>query len=444
MLKTNSQPLTGINFTKNDIKKRLRKMNIQFDEVIPAKNYYVKLYDNALKDEANIKLIQDDINNDFELVRKKEKRVFLADDEESTEDKSSSEQTTRKITVIHIHHKKNLSIIEEDKRPMITPTIKTNIFPLIYTTTENNKEKKKEMKNVELGRSEFSLSEEKKKETHSSVEDNSKEKRISMGNIMPRDMKEELQCEKKHLYESLLNGKVHSESVKECDTASSLKFTRIPKSPLKLTEPLSEVKSQQKEDKEDDTECIYLSPNISQISINTSQEKSSRLLYYTMLSSGIGLTSIGALCYYMMKRNISMRGIIEKINLKEIAIGVFKEAQELLSRVNLSNGSIIAILGGVVIIGVISYMLYKTEKENRMIRSLYSEIKEELRTAKKTNDGLTEEEIIRRISVKNGLTEEKFKIRFLPKLKTLRKKDLSVEEYESEVDGRRILKWQIM
>ena len=100
MLKTNSQPLPGINFTKNDIKKRLRKMNIQFDEVIPAKDYYVKLYDNALKDEANIKLIQDDINNDIELVRKKEKRVFLDDDEESTEDKSSSNQTTRKITEI--------------------------------------------------------------------------------------------------------------------------------------------------------------------------------------------------------------------------------------------------------------------------------------------------------------------------------------------------------
>ena len=232
-------------------------------------------------------------------------------------------------------------------------------------------------------------------------------------------------------------------SVKECDTASSLKFTRIPKSPLKLTEPLSEVKSQQKEDK-DDSECIYLSPNISQISINTSKEQSNHMLYYTLLSSGIGLTSIGALCYYMMKKNINMKGIIEHINLKEIAIGVIKEAQELLSRVNLSNGSIIAILGGIVIIGVISYMLYKTEKENRMIRSLYSAIKEELKTAKKSNDGLTEEEIIRRMSVKNGLTEEKFKLTFLPKLKTLRKKDLSVEEYESEVDGRRILKWQIM
>ena len=442
MLKTNSQPLPGINFTKNDIKKRLRKMNIRFDEVIPAKDYYVKLYDNALKDEANIKLIQDDINNDIELVRKKEKRVFLDDDEESTEDKSSSNQTTRKITVIHIHHKKNLSTIEEEKRPMITPTIKMNIFPLIYTTTENNKEKKKEIRNAELGRSEFSLSEEKKKEAHCVV-DTSKGKRFSMGNIMPRDMKEELQCEKKHLYESLLNGKVHSESVKECDTASSLKFTRIPKSPLKLTEPLSEVKSQQKEDK-DDSECIYLSPNISQISINTSKEQSNHMLYYTLLSSGIGLTSIGALCYYMMKKNINMKGIIEHINLKEIAIGVIKEAQELLSRVNLSNGSIIAILGGIVIIGVISYMLYKTEKENRMIRSLYSAIKEELKTAKKSNDGLTEEEIIRRMSVKNGLTEEKFKLTFLPKLKTLRKKDLSVEEYESEVDGRRILKWQIM
>ena len=439
MQKTTTQPFPGINFTKNDIKKRLRKMNIPFDEVVPIKNYYVKLYDAALKDEAKVKLIQEDINNDFELVRKREKRVFLDDDEDSTEDKSSSYQPTRKITVIHIHQKKKNSIIDVEKRPMITPTIRTNIFPLIYSTSDSNSEKKKEIRNVELGRSEFSLSEEKKKENETV-----KGKRFSMGNIMPKNMKEEFQGEKKNLYESLLNGKVHSESVKECDTASTVKFTRIPKSPLKIVEPLSEVKSQQKEDKEDDTECIHLSPNISQIAINSTQEKSNHFLYYTLLSSGIGLASIGAVCYYIMKKNISLRNILPQINLKEIAMSVIKEAKVLFNRVNISNGSIIVILGGIVIIGVLSYMIYKAGRENRMIQSLYSAVKEELKTAKKDNDGLTEEEIIRRISMKNGLTEEKFKIAFLPKLKTLRKKDLSVEEYESEIDGRRYVKWQIM
>ena len=67
--------LSGENFTKNDLKKRLRKMKVEFNEVIPTKNYFVELYDNSLKNERIASLFEKKVitlTNSLDLFKERD------------------------------------------------------------------------------------------------------------------------------------------------------------------------------------------------------------------------------------------------------------------------------------------------------------------------------------------------------------------------------------
>ena len=56
--------ISGVDFSLKQIKKRLIKMKIPFNPSIRDKTYYINKYNEAIKDENNIKLIKEEINLD--------------------------------------------------------------------------------------------------------------------------------------------------------------------------------------------------------------------------------------------------------------------------------------------------------------------------------------------------------------------------------------------
>ena len=55
--------VNGRNFTKKELQQRLDKMNIAYENDLPQKEYYIQLYNNAMKDESKRKYIINDNDN---------------------------------------------------------------------------------------------------------------------------------------------------------------------------------------------------------------------------------------------------------------------------------------------------------------------------------------------------------------------------------------------
>ena len=52
--------VNGRNFTKKELQQRLDKMNIAYENDLPQKEYYIQLYNNAVRDESKRKFIVND------------------------------------------------------------------------------------------------------------------------------------------------------------------------------------------------------------------------------------------------------------------------------------------------------------------------------------------------------------------------------------------------
>lgn len=99
------------------------------------------------------------------------------------------------------------------------------------------------------------------------------------------------------------------------------------------------------------------------------------------------------------------------------------------------------------IMKTILYFSYKMYKDKQNVNLIFTEIKDKLKCVyqgcnKSFNDGLTEEEIIFEFSRKYNYTEEYFRRNIMPKLRERRKRDATLKEFESFVNGRLRLAWQ--
>jgi hypothetical protein len=89
----------GTNFTKNELKLRLNEMGVEFDINCQKKNYFVELYDEAIKLEENQEKIRSRIikdTQDYNETRQKRLRANL-DESISGEGNSSIISRVEKI-----------------------------------------------------------------------------------------------------------------------------------------------------------------------------------------------------------------------------------------------------------------------------------------------------------------------------------------------------------
>lgn len=108
----------------------------------------------------------------------------------------------------------------------------------------------------------------------------------------------------------------------------------------------------------------------------------------------------------------------------------------------------------VCVIGIIIWFAYSKYKEYKLINEIFSKIKkelEELTEIQEDNEseysnsfehGMTEKEIIKKYSQMYNIEENKFKRKYFPKLKKMRKSDLNLKEYEVLLQGKRQIIWQ--
>lgn len=97
--------VNGRNFTKKELQQRLDKMNIAYENDLPQKEYYIQLYNNAVRDESKRKYIINDGNSangnnkHFKFKRERMLTVKERDDAivkaESIEIIKQQQQTTK-------------------------------------------------------------------------------------------------------------------------------------------------------------------------------------------------------------------------------------------------------------------------------------------------------------------------------------------------------------
>ena len=97
--------VNGRNFTKKELQQRLDKMNIAYENDLPQKEYYIQLYNNAVRDESKRKYIINDGNSangnnkHFKFKRERTLTVKERDDAivkaESIEIIKQQQQTTK-------------------------------------------------------------------------------------------------------------------------------------------------------------------------------------------------------------------------------------------------------------------------------------------------------------------------------------------------------------
>ena len=97
---------------------------------------------------------------------------------------------------------------------------------------------------------------------------------------------------------------------------------------------------------------------------------------------------------------------------------------------------------------------YSKYREYKLINEIFTKIKkelEELTEIQEDNEseysnsfehGMTEKEIIKKYSKMYNIEEDKFKRKYFPKLKKMRKSDFNLKEYEVLLQGKRQIIWQ--
>ena len=68
--------VNGRNFTKKELQQRLDKMNISYENDRPQKEYYIQLYNNAVKDQSKRKHIIDDSDSNNKHFKFKRERTL--------------------------------------------------------------------------------------------------------------------------------------------------------------------------------------------------------------------------------------------------------------------------------------------------------------------------------------------------------------------------------
>lgn len=432
--KESANYLSGENFTKNDLKKRLRKMNVDFNEVIPTKNYFVELYDNSLKIEKNRKRIEKELQKDKDILsqrgkNKREKTKIKNIHSSNSKEKSINLKTIRKITVIKIRRNKkvnsnNKSESKEKEEKIIDCCYK------IHPSSE------KIMLSSEKPRKEDKEHSEKKQQQKLYISP-VKQTRFSMDNIALRD-KEVSPFFTKNFFEVLLNhnSKEFPNQVKSTQNSDSINRGRMPITPPSKGNKGTIING--------GMNIIHLSPSL--------PEKELKKIHnclcspFILLSSGFFLCAFGLGYYYISKLSFyrSFSSLFEKVeftSVKDIFISSLASLKEnlfsFLSNILKGNNPYSFFI--LIILLIVGYFLYKNYKEKKIAKNVYVKVKKELKKINEirfTNiefkgnpeNGLSENEIVRKYSTENGMNEKNFECKVLPIMKKLRKKDVHIKE----------------
>ena len=442
--------LSGENFTKNDLKKRLRKMKVEFNEVITTKNYFVELYDNSLKNEKNRKLIEKELQNDKDILnqrgKSKREKTKIENNVQSPncEEKSIKAETIRKITVIKIGGNKKI----KSKNNQNETQIKENkIIERCYKIQPKNEKIMSPSEEPKNEAKEHSEKRQLKKLYISPV----KQTRFSMDNIMLKD-KQNSPFLNKDLFDIILNRsfKGFPNQVKTLQNSESVNCETMPITPTSNGNKGTVING--------GIDTIHLSPNLTERELN----KIHNCLYspFMLLSSAFSLCAFGFGCYYISRLSFypSFSSLFEKIEFTSIKDALISSVISLKEKLFCFLSNTIKEINPyyavtLIILVVVGYILYKRYKDKKIAQNIYVKVKDELKkinevgfTKNEFNDhfeiGLSENEIIKKYSIENGMNEKKFVNNVFPIMKKLRKKDAHIKEYENYTTGKKQTIWQ--